>query len=333
MKSILLIANYKEGVGGISIQVELLEKHLLAEGYNVKIFGTKKTFFKRLFLPFLLFFEARNFDFFHMHGCSYFGFFPIALGVIVGKIFNKKTIVTYHGGDANDYFTKHPKFVKFFLKKTDVNIVLSGFLEKIFEKHSLPCVVIPNIIELDKKQFKYRQVIAPNYISVRTLSPLYNIPCILKAFSIVKKRYQNASLMILGDGIEKANLQNLSEELKLEQVQFVGKIPNSEIYNYLNKADILVSSPLIDNQPVSILEAFNAGLLVISSRVGGVPYMISDNETGLLFESNNEVELAKKMIEAVEDQNKSLKIIKNAKNKCSYYSWEYVRNLIISIYQ
>lgn len=64
------------------------------------------------------------------------------------------------------------------------------------------------------------------------------------------------------------------EQKGIKNICFCGHVDNCEIYSYLNKADIFISSPVIDNQPMSVLEAFNAGLLVISSNVGGVPYMI-----------------------------------------------------------
>ena len=84
---------------------------------------------------------------------------------------------------------------------------------------------------------------------------------------------------------------------------------------------------------MSILEAFNAGLLVISSNVGGVPYMIENGRTGLLFESDNFVELSEKMLWAVENQERVLAIIEEARKKMPYYSWEKMRQKLLGIYK
>ena len=70
-----------------------------------------------------------------------------------------------------------------------------------------------------------------------------------------------------------------------KNVTFVGAVPHKEMYHYLQQADVFVSAPKVDNMPMSVLEAFNAGLLVISSNVGGVPFLVADNSTGYLFES------------------------------------------------
>jgi len=333
MKKILLITNYKPNTGGISVQVDLLYKKLCEENIPSEIFSTAGSWFYRLFVLFRLLFKGKKFDIFHIHGCSYLGFFPIITGIVAGKILKKKIIVTYHGGGAENFFKKYKCLVHFFLKKTDNNIVLSGFLGEIFSKYSIPFNVIPNIAELSDRQFMLRKTICPNYISVRSLAKTYNIDCILKAFAIVQQKYSESTLSVLGDGDCRVDLENLAKNLNLQNLCFVGLIDNKEIYNYLSKADIFVSSPLIDNQPMSILEAYNAGLLVISSKVGGVPYMVEDNKTGLLFESDNYKELAEKMIQAIENQELSKTMILNANKELEKYSWNNIRQNLFEIYK
>lgn len=332
MKKILLITNYKPNTGGISAQVDLLRMKLQEECILSEIFSTEGSWFYRMSVLLRLLIIGKRFDVFHIHGCSRFGFFPIVVGVIVGKVLQKKIIVTYHGGDANVFFKKHRPFVRFFLTKADTNIVLSGFLGEVFDRYSIPNTIIPNILEFSDKQFVEREVIQPHYISIRSLRKLYNIDCILKAFAIVQQKYSEATLQILGDGNCRADLENLAESLKLQNVRFYGQISNSDIYHYLSEADIFVSAPIIDNQPVSILEAYNAGLLVISSRVGGVPYMLEDSRTGLLFESNNCDALAEKMIFAIKEQELSKTIILTANKELKNYSWSNIREQLLKLY-
>lgn len=84
--------------------------------------------------------------------------------------------------------------------------------------------------------------------------------------------------------------------------------------------------------PVSVLEGMNAGLLVISSNVGGVPYMIEDGVNGMLFESKNAEALAEKMILAVEKQEKSKAMIHEAYQGLGKYSWESVKRKLLPVY-
>lgn len=329
---ILQIANYKPGTGGISGQVEKIHACLDGDGIDNAVFSVKGSAVYRIKAFFRLFKEGRKYDVFHIHTCSGGGFISAVMGIIVGRCLKKRIVLTYHGGDGRRFFKKHTRFVRWFLRRTDANIALSGFIGGVFEDFAIPHVEIPNIIELDASRFKEREVIKPDFISIRTLSPLYNIECILDAFGMVKKQIPEATLTIVGDGPSREELERKVKKMELNDVSFVGRVDNSEIYRYLDQADVMLSSPLIDNMPVSVLEGMNAGLLVISSNVGGVPYMIEDGVNGLLFESDNHEMLAEKMLEAIEDSGKSKEMIRKAKNFVGDYTWGNIKDRLFGIY-
>ena len=356
---IFLISNYQHGIGGINAQVDLLHTYLNQEdGVQADIFSTKGNPLRRIVAFFKLLCKARRYNVLHIHACSYWGMVPAVMGVIAGKLWRKRIVITYHGGEAKEYFAKHVGFVKRWLSRANQVIVLSGFLKEVFDQYNIPCVVIPNIVVLQPQQ-KRTGDIAPRFISIRHLEPLYNIPCILQAYERVLKVYPDATLDILGRGSQREELEAYVEEHQLTGVTFVGQVPNQQIYDYQAKADIMLSAPKIDNMPVSLLEAMNAGLLVISSRVGGVPYMIEEYDmaigngqwaiddetnrqspianrpnkaTGLLFESGNADDMAEKMIWALEHTEEANNMILAAQKEVQKYSWEKVRPLLIKVY-
>ena len=365
---ILLTANYQHGIGGINAQVDLLYTYLNQEdGIKADIFSTKGNPLRRCIAFLLLLCKARRYDVLHIHACSYWGMVPAVLGVIAGKLWRKRIVITYHGGEAAEYFAKHVGVVKRWLGRANQVIVLSGFLKEIFDQYDIPCVVIPNIVVLQPQQKRTRDI-APLFISIRHLEPLYNIPCILRAYEQVLKVYPKATLDILGRGSQREELEIYVQEHRLSGVNFVGQVPNQQIYDYLAKADIMLSAPKIDNMPVSLLEAMNAGLLVISSRVGGVPYMINEairlegykairqekngkaddtlpnrpiaqspdslkRPTGLLFESDNADDLAEKMQWALEHPEEVKQIIAQAQIDVLKYAWENVKPQLMKIYE
>ena len=376
---LLLICNYKPGVGGISGQVEILQRKLREEGHTADIFSTKGSFLWRLGLFCRLWKVAKEYDVLHIHCCSGWGFLPTVVGVTVGRWLKKRVVLTYHGGGGEKFFDKHPKLVRYYLTRTDANIVLSGFLGKVFDQHQLPYTIIPNIIELDDSQYRERTEIKPHFICTRAHEPLYNIPCILRAFkkalteiqiaqSKLKKhsKISNTSqselkelselmslteltettektltelsekskvtLTLVGDGSEHENLIQLAKDMGLKNVIFTGRVDNSEIYKYLDQADIFLSAPMVDNMPVSILEAMNAGLLVISSRVGGVPYMIKNGNNGLLFESDDSNKLTELMLWAIENQAIAQTLIRQGHKSVSNYRWENIKDKLYHVY-
>ncbi|MBR4390575.1 MAG: glycosyltransferase family 4 protein [Bacteroidales bacterium] len=333
MKRVLFVCNYKPKVGGISGQVEILQRKLREEGYKADIFSTKASVWKRLRLLPQLRRKVREYDIVHVHCCSEWGFLPAVMGVSVGKRLGKRVVLTYHGGGGESFFDKHPKLVHRYLTRTDANIVLSGFLARIFEKHHLPYVIIPNIVDLDSSLFRERIPLRPRFVCIRAHEELYNIPCILRAFQQVQIQIPEATLMLVGAGTLHEDLIQQVEQMKLPNVTFTGRVDNSEIVNYLDQADIMLSAPKVDNMPVSLIEAMNVGLFIVSSNVGGVPYMIEDGKSGLLFESDNDVELAEKMLWALNHQLESKEIIMRAFQSVKKYSWENVRDQLISLYK
>ena len=143
---ILQIANYKEGVGGITIQVKRLTDNLRQEGIECDVLSTKGSLFNRLKAVVSLVCKGRRYDVFHVHCCSYRGFFPALVGVSIGRVLKKRIILTYHGGEADGFFKKRARLVRDILSKTSANIVLSGFIGDIFDRYNIPYVIIPNII-------------------------------------------------------------------------------------------------------------------------------------------------------------------------------------------
>ena len=330
---ILLISNYQRGIGGINAQVDLLHTYLNQEdGIKADIFSTKGNPLRRCIAFLLLLCKARRYDVLHIHACSYWGMVPTVMGVIAGKLWRKRIIITYHGGGAAEYFAKHVGFVKRWLGRADQVVVLSGFLKSIFDHYDIPCVVIPNIVVLQPQQKRTRDI-APRFISIRHLEPLYNIPCILRAYEQVLQYYPEATLDILGRGSQREELEHYVAEKQLTGVQFVGQVPNQQIYDYLANADVMLSAAKADNMPVSLLEAMNAGLLVIATKVGGVPYMVEDGKTGLLFESNNCNDLADQMMWVLEHSQEVNTIIHNAQTEVQKYSWNNVKQQLMKIYE
>jgi glycosyltransferase involved in cell wall biosynthesis len=333
MIRVLYIVNQIKGYGSIRSQVDNLRNNLdNTPGYQGDIYSTKGNIFKRIWLFFYLFFRGKRFDIFHIHGCSYRGFLPIVYGVTAGMILRKKIIITYHGGDAFNFLKNRPYLTHFFLGKANHLIVMSGYLQSVFQKFGYDVQIIPNIIVNDEVRYTFRDQLRPLFISTRSIEPLYNLKLILDAFKKIQQKYIEASLVIMGNGSLKEWLIDYVKLESIDNVHFPGHVSNESIFDYLAKSDILINAPLTDNMPVSLLEAFSAGLLVISSNVGGIPYMIEHQKNGLLFESGNLNDLVDKIELALVDQDLSKQMVINAFNEMEKYRWESVKKNIFELY-
>lgn len=106
---------------------------------------------------------------------------------------------------------------------------------------------------------------------------------LLEAFRLLRQSHPECRLRLVGDGDLRADMEALAREKGIDDVvEFCGM--QSNVYPYLHEADIFTLPSIYEGNPMTIIEAMGTGLPIVASRVGGIPDMISDGESGLLVE-------------------------------------------------
>ena len=132
-------------------------------------------------------------------------------------------------------------------------------------------------------------------------------------------------MTIAGYGsLETALRKQVSDE-GLSGVTFVGRVEPVDIAALYDQADIFLNSSVVDNQPVSILEAFAAGLPVISTPTGDIAFMIRDKETGMLVPPDRPEALAGAVFWLLAHQPEAVHMAEAAKREVEKYTWRNVR--------
>lgn len=122
---------------------------------------------------------------------------------------------------------------------------------------------------------------------------------LIKAFNRIEGEYPDVSLKIIGHC---DNLDDYKKLVKNEaKVTFLPGVPHKEIVSHFQQCLFYVLSSRSEGIPRVLIEAMACGKAVIGSRVGGVPDVIVDGKTGLLFESENDEDLADKMRQLLDD--------------------------------
>ncbi len=110
---------------------------------------------------------------------------------------------------------------------------------------------------------------------------------LLEAFALLVKTNPHCCLDLLGDGELRREMEDYAKELGIsEQVRFLGNQQN--VYPYLQNADIFLLPSHFEGMPMTIIEAMGTGLPIVATRVGGVPDMLTDGESGILTENTPE---------------------------------------------
>ena len=143
-------------------------------------------------------------------------------------------------------------------------------------------------------------------------------------------------LSIVGTGTMHTRLNKLIKDLKLEKnVKLIGNVERENIAEYLNTLDIYVQSSISEGSPLTIKEAMAASLPIISTKVGGVPEMIIDGETGFLVPHGDQEKFVHALIELINmDVTKRERIGENAFNfAMKNYSMELLAKRHAAIYK
>jgi len=282
----------------------------------------------------LLLWNVPKYDVIHVFSASYFSFLLApAPAMMIAKLFRKKCVLNYHSGEAEDHLRCWPRTAIPLVRLADSITVPSEYLVQLFAKFGVEARAISNTIDVHHFNYHERPSLEPRFLSNRNLYPLYNVACVLKAFAIVQKEYPQASLVLAGDGSERANLERLAKQLELKNVVFTGLVPPAEMPKLYDAADVFLNSSDIDNMPGSILESFASGLPVVTTNAGGIPYMVSHEQTGLLVRRGDHEALAECALRLLKDPEFANDMTKRAYVDIGKYTWPAVRNDWLDLYQ
>lgn len=277
--------------------------------------------------------RVRGFDVIHIFSASYSSFVIAPTpAILVAKLYGKKIVLNYRSGEAEDHLTRWRRTAIPTIRLVDEVAVPSGYLVDVFARFNLHARSIYNFVETDRFRFRRRKPLRPVFLSNRNLEPLYNVGCILRAFAIVQRRFPAAALTVAGDGSQRAELEQLARELGLRNTEFIGRVEQARMHELCERADIYLNSSNIDNMPGSIIEAYAAGLPVVTTDAGGIPYILTHEETGLMVGRGDQEALAASAIRLLEDAELAERLASNALAACRRYSWAAVRDEWLKLY-
>jgi L-malate glycosyltransferase len=284
-----------------------------------------------LYLPSLL--RLRTADVVHVFSASYWSFLLApAPAMAVARALGKRVILNYHSGEADDHLTRWGLLVHPWLRLAHEIVVPSEYLRGVFARHGYRARVIPNLVDTSQFVYRERSCLAPRLVSTRNLEPHYALDNTIEAFALVRERWPDATLTIAGYGGEEERLRRLAGSLAPGAVQFVGRVEPPRMPSLLDAADVFVNSAVVDNQPVSVLEALAAGLPVVSTPTGDIANMIRDEETGLLVPVRDPTAMAKAVMSLLEDPIRAAAMARRARREAEEYSWARVRGRWAGVY-
>lgn len=339
--------------GGMANQTRQLAELLHGEGIEVllvqvnppyqprwveRIKGLRTAF--RL-VPYLLrlWHAARRVDLFHVMANSGWSWHLFAAPAVwIAKLRRIPCIINYRGGEAEAFLARSTRWVRPTLQAANVVVVPSGFLEQIFARWDVKTLIVPNVVSLDQFTLpsgaKTHEVSRPHVVIARNLEPIYDIRTALQAFQIVLERWPEARLSVAGSGPEKDKLEELAKELGIDRAtRFTGRLDRERMARLYHSADVMLNPSLVDNMPNSVLEALASQVPVVTTAVGGVPFLVKDGESALFVPPSHPTAMAEAVIRLVDEPVLARKLRTNGRAEAEKYTWSQVRPRWLTVYR
>lgn len=287
------------------------------EGLNIELLEQSSRFDFSVLKKIKKIIQEENYDLLHTHGAR-----ANMLSMLLKA--NIPVITTLHSDyrmDFNDNFYKKVFFTPLnilSLKFIDHYITISPELQETIIKRGFPrgkTSFVFNGLDFDQE---VRCVSKEEFLSSKgvpyhpdtvyagimaRLHPVKGHEIFLKGAAQVLKTHGNVRFIIGGDGSQRKELEGLAGKLNIkDHVFFIGFVDNP--YDFFNALDINVLTSYHETFPYALLEGAKMKKPGISSRVGGIPELLKEGETGYLFEPRNDSELAEKLKLLVESREK-----------------------------
>jgi glycosyltransferase involved in cell wall biosynthesis len=331
-------------LGGQGVQARAVAEALQRDGHPIAFVAINPRFPRRLawvrrvpylrtllneamYLPSLL--RLLRVDVVHVFSASFWSFLlaPVP-AMLVARAARARVVLHYHSGEAAAHLGGWGPLVHPWLRLAHLVVVPSEYLAGVFARHGHAARVIRNVVDLTRFEYRARAVLRPRLLSTRNLEPYYRVDVVLKAFERVRAEMPGATLTVAGAGSEAPRLRRLAGP----GVTFVGPVDPRFMPQLLAAADVFVNASVVDNQPVSILEAFASGLPVVSTPTGDIAAMVRHEETGLIVPPLDPASLADAVLRLLRDPALGVRLATAAREECAQFTWAAVRGQWASAY-
>jgi len=251
----------------------------------------------------------------------------------------KPYILTLHGGNLPAFARKSGKRVRRLLRSSSAVTTPSAYLRQEMRHYRQDIIVIPNPVDLAKYSYRHRKHPTPNLIWLRAFHDIYNPSLAVRAVALLVQDFPSLRLLMIGpnkgDGSCEATKDLVVKLGVVKHIEFIGPVPKDETPNWLQRGDIFLNTTRVDNTPVSILEAMACGLCIVSTNVGGVPYVIQHDVDALLIPPDDALSMANAIRRILEQKGLAEKLCQNARRKVEQVDWKEIipkwENLLTSV--
>jgi glycosyltransferase involved in cell wall biosynthesis len=244
------------------------------------------------------------------------------------RVAGKPYILTLHGGALPDFARRWPNRVRRLLSSARIVTAPSPFLAEQMKPYREDVRILPNAINIRASRFRLRTAPRPRLVWLRSFHKQYNPSMAPRVLALLARDFPDIHLIMVGpdkgDGSLQA-MQRVAEELGVsERIELPGMVCKTEVPDWLDRGDIFVNTTNVDNTPVSVLEAMACGLCVVTTNVGGIPYLARHEDNALLTPSEDAQAMAEAVSRLLRDHELAERLSNNGRKEAEQVDWSVI---------
>ncbi len=234
-------------------------------------------------------------------------------------------ILSLHGGNLPSFARRWPRRVRKLLRSAALVTTPSQYLRE----QMLPCcedlVLLPNPLDLKNYRMRLRQRPKPNLVWLRAFHRIYNPVLAINVLALLVQEFPEVHLTMVGPEKDDGcldHVKRLACELGVSgRLSFPGTVSKAEVSTWLHRGDVFLNTANVDNTPVSVMEAMASGLCLVSTDVGGIPYLLQHEHDALLIPPDDPEGMAAAVRRFLTEPGLARKLSRNARAKAEEFHW------------
>ena len=335
MKKLLYIGNKLSEHGINQTTIETLGPLLEKEGYKLIYASSKKNQFLRILDMLWSIWTNRDSDYVIIDTYSTSSFWYTFATSQLCRTLYLKYIPFLHGGNLPQRLERNPRICNMIFNHSYTCVAPSNYLFEAFRNKGYSNLAyIPNAIDIGHYQNKVRKQVSPKLLWVRSFAEIYNPMMAVRVLEQLQERHPEATLCMVGpdkDG-SLTKTQKLADDLGMSVI-FTGKLTKQEWASLAQEYDIFINTTHFDNMPVSVIEAMALGLAIVSTDVGGIPFLLEHQIEALLVGDNEVSEMVVAIEQLIDYPSLFKELTKNASQKAITFDWKIVKQQWFKILQ
>lgn len=240
----------------------------------------------------------------------------------------KPYVLTLHGGNLPAFGRRWPRRVHRLLAGAARVTAPSTYLAEAMRGYRPDLVVIPNGLYSDRYQHSVRANPAARLVWLRAFHRIYDpVTAVETAARLVQHR-PDLHLDMIGPDKHDGSLDEVRSALDrlgvADRVSLIGPVTKDEVPGWLARSDVFLNTAVVDNTPVTVLEAMAAGLCIVSTDAGGLRHLLHDEEDALLVGPNDPARMAEAVRRILNEAGLAARLSANARRRAEAADWSVV---------